>query len=91
MKHLFLQKEGKKNMRKTKGGKTSTVVKDRYNKKVYDQFTFRMKKGYKSIVEEYSNKVGLSLNAFIAAAIMEKIDRIDAEAPTDPAEPESLD
>lgn len=56
-------------------GKTSSIVKDRYNKKAYDEIKLRTKKGDKDYYKEEAEKMGLSLNAFIIEAINEKIER----------------
>lgn len=50
-------------------GKTSSEVKDRYNKKAYDTITLRVYKGCKDDVQAAAERVGLSLNAYIVKAI----------------------
>ena len=59
-------------MRKTK---TSTEVKDRYNKKAYDTIWVRVKKGNKKVIEEAVKEFDpdMSLNSFVVEAIEEKI------------------
>ena len=64
-------------MRNKNGGLTSSVVKDRYNKKTYDQVNFRVKKGFKADIEAYANSSGSSLNQWILDAVMEKMQRQD--------------
>lgn len=56
-------------------GKTSSVVKDRYNKKVYDEIKVRVPKGRKEVLQSYTASKGESLNAFINRAINEAIER----------------
>lgn len=56
-------------------GKTSSVVKDRYNKKVYDEIKVRVSKGKKESIQNYAASKGESLNAFINRAISETIER----------------
>lgn len=50
-------------------GKTSSVVKDRYNKKAYDEMKIRVKKGQKATIEAYAKAHGKSLNGFVSEAI----------------------
>ena len=58
-----------------KMGKTSSTVKDRYNKKAYDNITLRVPKGQKESFQNYATSKGESLNAFINRAISETIER----------------
>lgn len=60
-------------MRNKNGGLTSSVVKDRYNKKTYDQINFRVKKGFKTEIEAYANSAGISINQWILDAVKEKM------------------
>lgn len=48
---------------------------ERYNSKNYEQFTIRVKKGRKAEIDKAASKAGMSKNAFINAAIDEKIER----------------
>ena len=41
----------------------------KYNKKAYDQITFRVKKGQKEKIQERANSLGLSLNGYITQLI----------------------
>lgn len=50
-------------------GKTSSEVKDRYNKKAYDVVMLRVYKGRKDDVQAAAARAGLSLNAYIVKAI----------------------
>lgn len=50
-------------------GKTSSAVKDRYNKKAYDSVLLRMPKGEKERVQAAADAAGKSLNAFIMDAV----------------------
>ena len=65
-------------MRNKNGGLTSSVVKDRYNKKTYDQVNFRVKQGFKSEIEAYANSAGLSINPWIIDAVNDKMKIQDA-------------
>lgn len=53
--------------------KPTTIVKDRYNRKAYDQVNIRVKKGDKEKITAAAEKAGMSLNSYIVAAIEEKI------------------
>lgn len=51
-------------------GKTTSEVKDRYNKKNYDQIQIRVKKGDKEAIKHIAEVMGYtSLNKFIVDAI----------------------
>lgn len=50
-------------------GKTSSEVKDRYNKKAYDVVMLRVYKGRKAAAQAAAARAGLSLNAYIVKAI----------------------
>ena len=52
-------------------GKTSSVVKDRYNKKVYDEIKVRVPKGKKESFQNYATSKGESVNSFINRVINE--------------------
>ena len=59
-------------MRNKNGGATSSVVKDRYNKKTYYQLNIRMKKEDKPAKEDIENaatNAGKSLNTYLVDAI----------------------
>ena len=63
-------------MRNSKGGKTSSVVKDRYNKKTYQQVNFRVKASEfptKEDIEESAKNENISLNAWLVNAVVEKM------------------
>lgn len=45
--------------------KTSSQVKNRYNKKAYDNILLVLKKGQKEIVKEHAEKQGMSVNKYI--------------------------
>lgn len=64
-------------------GKTSSIVKDRYNKKAYDNITLRVFKGKKDIIKEHAEATGGSLNSFINRAIDETIARDKETLKTD--------
>ncbi len=56
-------------------GKTSSAVKDKYNKKTYDEIKTRVKKGEKEIIAQFATARGESLNGFINRAIRETMER----------------
>ena len=63
-------------MRNSKGGKTSSVVKDRYNKKTYQQVNFRVKASVfptKEDIEESAKNDNMSLNSWLVNAVVEKM------------------
>lgn len=45
--------------------KTSAIVKDRWNKKNYDDIRLRVKKGEKEVIQQHAEKLGLSINSYI--------------------------
>lgn len=50
-------------------GKTSSAVKDRWNKNAYDEIKVRVPKGEKAELQAYAQSKGVSLNSFINNAI----------------------
>ena len=50
-------------------GKTSSTVKDRYNRKAYDDIKLRVLKGRKDEIRAAADRAGMSLNAYIVKAI----------------------
>lgn len=52
-------------------GKTSVEVKERYNKKSYEDIRVRVKKGQKEVIQAHVQKTGESVNGFIGRAIEE--------------------
>ncbi|RKJ51375.1 antitoxin [bacterium 1XD42-1] len=60
-------------------GKTSSVVKDRYNAKVYDEIKVRVNKGKKEIIRSHAMNLNESVNSFINRAITETIERDKAK------------
>lgn len=50
-------------------GKTSSEVKDRYNRKSYDSIMLRVYKGRKADIQAAAERAGLSLSAYIVKAI----------------------
>lgn len=54
-------------------GKTSSIVKDRYNLKAYDEIKARVHKGNKAQLQKIADSVGESVNTFINKAIEERI------------------
>ena len=49
--------------------KGSTIRKNKYNKKVYEQIPIRVKKGEKEGISQCAHRYGMSTNAFILSAI----------------------
>ncbi len=60
-------------------GKTSAAVKNRYINKAYDRINLTVPKGYKDEIKAHADSTGESVNAFIARAIAEAIERDRAE------------
>jgi len=56
-------------------GKTSSVVKDRYNAKAYDEIKVRVSKGQKDKIKAHADSMGESVNAFIGRAIEAQMKR----------------
>ncbi|MDO4175651.1 MAG: hypothetical protein Q4D42_12890 [Eubacteriales bacterium] len=56
-------------------GRTSSVVKDRYNAKAYDEIKVRVPKGKKETIRAHADQNKESLNGFIQRAIDETINR----------------
>ena len=50
---------------------TSTEVKNRYNRKAYDQLLVRVKKGDKEIIKAFAEQNGESLNKYVNRLIEE--------------------
>ncbi len=44
-------------------GKTSVKVKERYNKKTYEDIRIRVRKGQKAIIQTRADAVGKSINS----------------------------
>lgn len=51
------------------GGKTSNASKAKYNEKSYDRISLAVVKGRKDEIKAAAEAEGMSINAFIAAAI----------------------
>jgi len=56
-------------------GRTSSIVKDRYNNKVYDEIKLRVLKGQKDVIKAHADALGESVNGFINRAITETMER----------------
>ena len=56
-------------------GKTSSNVKDRYNRKVYEEIKIRIKKGKNESIKSHAASQGESVNAFVNRAIDETMER----------------
>jgi hypothetical protein len=50
-------------------GRTSSVVKERYNAKAYDRHTLRFHKGQKEVIQTHAAAQGKSLNGYIVGLI----------------------
>lgn len=55
------------------GGKTSSVVKDRYNKKVYEMISIRVHKGYRDRIKQAADERGISVAQLICDSLDNKI------------------
>ena len=69
-------------------GKTSSIVKDRYNAKAYDEIKVRVPKGNKDVIKTHAETHGESVNAFVNRAIDETMERdngapVAVEKPTE--------
>lgn len=69
-------------------GKTSSIVKDRYNAKAYDEIKVRVPKGNKDVIKAHAETQGESVNAFVNRAIDETMERdngapVAVEKPTE--------
>ena len=53
--------------------KTSSAVKDRWNKKAYDQIAFRVPKGRKETLEQRAQETGESVNGYLNRLIREDL------------------
>ena len=62
-------------------GRTSSIVKDRYNAKAYDEIKVRVDKGHKGEIQAYAAALGESLNGFIGRAIDEAMERDGSGSP----------
>lgn len=56
-------------------GKTSSIVKDRYNAKAYDEIKVRVFKGQKEQIKSAADSLGETVNTFIGKSIEERIQR----------------
>lgn len=54
-------------------GKTSVEVKERYNKKTYEDIRLRVKMGQKELIQERANELNKSINGYIVDLIEEDI------------------
>ena len=64
--------------------KTSSSVKDRWNKKTYDDVRLRLYKGQKEIVKSYAESQGKSLNGYISELIQKDMgDRLQQSNQSD--------
>jgi len=55
-----------------------TKANRKYNEKAYDRVALTVPKGDKEVIKTFAEKEGQSLNAFINAAIREKMNKKDA-------------
>ena len=62
-------------------GRTSSIVKDRYNAKAYDEIKVRVDKGHKGEIQAHAAALGESLNGFIGRAIDEAMERDGSGGP----------
>ena len=59
-------------------GKTSVEVKERYNKKVYEDIRLRVKKGQKELIQSRAEKLDKSVNSYIVDLIEEDMNKASA-------------
>lgn len=67
-------------------GRTSTTVKDRWNKNNYDSLLIRIPKGRKADIERAAAALGQSLNGFVGSAIREALKMSEEAWRKDPEE-----
>lgn len=60
-------------------GKTSSVVKNRYNAKAYDQIPVRVPKGQKQAIELFAREQGESVNGMVNRLIRTEMDITEDE------------
>ncbi len=53
--------------------KTSNTVKDRYNRKVYDDLRIRLPKGQRATVQQAADSAGESVNEYTSRALLQRI------------------
>ncbi len=63
-------------------GKTSATVKDRYNKKAYDEIKLRVKKGSKETIQQFAESKGLSTNTYITQLIEDDMKDAQKDGPS---------
>ena len=56
-------------------GKTSSIVKDKWNAKTYDELKVRVSKGKKEAIQAHAKACNESVNGFINRAITETVER----------------
>ena len=56
-------------------GKSATRAKNKYNAANYERINLVVPKGYKAVIQDAAAQAGQSVNAFINAAIAEKIEK----------------
>ena len=60
-------------------GKTSVAVKEKYNKKAYDDIRLRVKKGKKEEIQARAEELGKSLNSYVVDLIEKDLKKDDVE------------
>ena len=60
-------------------GKTSNAVKDRWNRKTYEEIKVRFPRGRKAEVDAYAKGIGFSINGFICELVRERIGMTEEE------------
>ncbi|MBS6715020.1 MAG: hypothetical protein KH231_06055 [Dialister sp.] len=56
-------------------GKSATKAKNKYNAANYERINLVVQKGCKAVIQDAAAQAGQSVNAFINAAIAEKIEK----------------
>ena len=59
--------------------KTSVEVKERYNKKTYEDIRLRVKKGEKEIIQNRANELNKSINGYITDLIEEDLKKANVK------------
>lgn len=66
-------------------GKTSIEVKERYNKKTYEDIRIRVKKGQKAVIQQRADELRKSINSYMVDLVRDDLSEqgIDLDAVVD--------
>ena len=57
------------------GRNSRTIASNKYNEKAYDRINYVVQAGYKDVIKAAADHAGLSVNAYITQAVIEKMER----------------